>query len=754
MINVDFIQDLTVVLIGAGLAGWICRSLGLSATIGYMLAGMIIGPYTPPFSLVSDVARIQVLSQIGLVFLMFAIGLNLSFRKLSRLGSGLYIAAAISISLIIVLCRTAGWLTRLDLLQSLFLAGIILVSSSAIIGKILHETSLIHQRFGQTVMTITLLEDLAAILMFSILSTFTSFGMQLAPLSLMGITSIFLAFLVVVSVIALLTVPRFLALLQRMATAELQHVLVAGLLFTLALFAAKAGYSLALGAFLMGVVIAETAQREQIERTFAGINDIFTAVFFVAIGMQIEVSLFLDIWPLLLLMAGLVFLGRTTICAFAQVVVGRPVGEALQTGLALTPIGEFSLIIAQLGVAAGILPRTYYPLAAGICLLTTLASATIVPRSAGLAQGVERHLPLGLRRFLDAYQDLLERWHQRRGSSLLWRFIRKRFAQIAIEILFATGLLIFSGNLSDWLFEKLNLESRFLMSRILIFWAVIGSLLMASMIAIWRNIGALALLFAQATTPSQPNSPSATAVEHLIRIAAAFLLVAWLWMILPFRSQAGWILALLAVGLVIVATVFWRHMIYWHSVVEHRLDNILRPYPRTRLPEQLTSTTDWNLKIEECVLPDQSGHSGKTLFDLALRSRFGATIVGIERQGLLVTNPAAEMALYPQDTLLLVGESRALESARAFLLVQKSAAAAADHIEDVHFDIVPVPANSPRQNQALAQLNISREFGIQIIGIEREGVKQLNPQANQQLQDGDDLLVLGTSEQISRFDTW
>ncbi len=754
MINVDFIQDLAIVLVGAGLAGWIFRSLGLSVTIGYLLAGIVIGPYTPPFALVTDTDRIQVLSQIGLVFLMFAIGLNLSFKKLSRLGLWLFIAVAIGVSLMILLGRLAGSLMHLNLLQSMFLAGMLLVSSSAIIGKMLNETNFIHQRFGQIAMAVTLLEDLAAIIMFSLLSTYVHFG-EFGSSPVLSTLGMFMAFLVVLSVTALLSVPQFLSLLQRRASAELQSLLVAGLLFLLALLAAKAGYSLALGAFIMGVVLAETTQREQIERTFSGLNDIFTAVFFVAIGMQIDISLLYNIWPLILIIAGVAFLGRTVICSFAQMAVGRPVGEAIQTGLTLTPIGEFSFIIAQLGVVSGVLPPSYYPLAVGVCLLTTLASTAVIPRSDPFAYWVQHSLPPGLSRFIAAYHDLLERGRQRRGTSLLWRFTRKRLVQIVVEILFATGLLAFSNTLGDWLFNRVILNPNFLPGLVAIFWTVIGCLLLASIIAIWRNISALAMLFAQAVVRNQPPDRRYTmAIENLIKISAVFLLVIWLWIVVPFRSYAGWFLIPLAVSLVALASVSWRRMIFWHSVVERRLDIVLRPKTRSRLQAQLTSLAGWKLKIEACMLPDHTEHSGKTLNDLALRRRFGVSVVGIERQGALMMNPAATTTLYPLDELLLIGEPDSLEATQAFLMTRNIFDPSAARIEDVHGEIIPVPINSPRQGQTLAQINVSREFGVQIIGIERSGVKRLNPTGDEQIQDSDDLLMLGTSEKIQSFETW
>ncbi len=753
MNNVDFIQDLAIVLAGAGLAGWVCRSLRLSPTIGYLLAGMVIGPYTPPFSLVFDAERIQVLSQIGLVFLMFAIGLNMSLRKLGHLGLPMFASAGLGVGLIVSLCRAAGWILEINLLQSMFLAGMLLVSSSAIIGKLLHETGFIHQRFGQVAMAITLVEDWAAMFMFGLLGVSTRMG-EFAASSLAGTVGLFLAFMVVMAVASLLTVPRFLALLQRRAGIELQTIIVAGLLLLLALLAAKAGYSLALGAFLVGVVVSETAQREQIERSFTGVNDIFTAVFFVAIGMQIEVALFREIWPAMLAMAALAFVGRTAVYAVAQLAVGRGFNQALRVGLVLTPIGELSFIIALLGVSAGVLPKTYYPLVVGVCLLTTVAATLVVPHSEALARGAERALPGVLRRLLAAYQDLLARLSRRRSRGRFWRFARKRLLQIAVEMLFVSGILVFSETLGERLFAWLNPSPGASMFALTAYWTVISGVLLISMIAIWRNFSALALMFAQAVAPGQPGSPYALAVEHLTRIAGALLLTAWLWAVMPFRAQAGWVLAALAAVLAIIAAVFWRRMVYWHSVLEVRLDRVVRPPQPQPFRDKLTSAGDWNLEVGECVLPDHSRHSGKTLGELDIRSRFGATIAGIERQGELMMNPAAGTTLYPQDNLLIIGRRDTLEATRTFLQDREAGERTAAQIEDVHLETIEVPDGCPHCAEPIGRLNIAGAFGVQIVGLDRAGRKLLNPGAGERLMPGDTLLVLGTVDQVRGFGEW
>src|SRR3954468_18541914 len=296
----QFIQDLAIILVVAGVVGWICQRIGLSVIVGFLVAGMMVGPHTPPITLVQDVERIDTLAQIGLVFLMFAIGLQLSLRKMRRLGLSLMFATFVGAIVMLNLSRLLGVILGWTADEGLFLAGMLMVSSSAIISKILHETGTNHERSGQLAMGVAVLEDVVAVVMLTVLNSIIEMGrgggtQVTQTLLLLG------AFVVLTGVVGLLLVPWLLRRMSIAADEELQTLGIAGLLFGLAVIAQSAGYSLALGAFLLGTIVAETPHRHQVERTFEGMRDIFSAVFFVAIGMQIDPRL---LWHDGLLIAG------------------------------------------------------------------------------------------------------------------------------------------------------------------------------------------------------------------------------------------------------------------------------------------------------------------------------------------------------------------------------------------------------------------------------------------------------------------
>ncbi|MGH7958957.1 MAG: cation:proton antiporter, partial [Opitutaceae bacterium] len=256
------IQDLAIILVVAGVVGWFCQRIGLSVVVGFLVAGMLVGPHTPPFALIGDVARVETLAQIGLVFLMFSIGLQLSFQKLRRLGLSLLVAtflgAVVMYQLSRLLAVSLNWSAR----EGLFLAGMLMVSSSAIISKILHETGTNHERSGQYAMGVSVLEDVVAVVMLTILNSMVQFGKgegAHVPQTLLMLG----AFVVLAGIAGLLLVPWLLKRMSIKADEELQTLGIAGLLFGLAVVAQAAGYSLALGAFLLGTIVAETPHRHQ-----------------------------------------------------------------------------------------------------------------------------------------------------------------------------------------------------------------------------------------------------------------------------------------------------------------------------------------------------------------------------------------------------------------------------------------------------------------------------------------------------------
>ena len=752
--GINFIQDFAVVLLVAGAVGWLCQRAGLSVVVGYLVAGIVVGPFTPPFSLVTDSASLGTLAQIGLVFLMFAIGLRLSLRRLRRLGFLLLAGVFASAAVVYCLTRLGGLALGWNATESLFLAAMLMVSSSSIIGKILQDTGGTHDRAGQLAMGITVLEDVVAVVMLTLLNSLVHFGGMGQGVDLGETLGMFGAFVVLAGIAGLLIVPWLLKRLSISAGEELQTVGLAGLLFGLALVAQKAGYSLALGAFLLGTIVAETPHRTQVERAFDGMREVFTAVFFVAIGMQIDMRMIAEWWGLVLGVAVFTLVVRSFATTVGLSLIGTPVKDSMRAGLMTTPIGEFSFIIAQLGVVAKVLPAHFYPLAVGVSLLTTLAAPMLTKHSERISVSTLSMRPGWLRVWHGSYYTWIERLRMRGKRNRLWQLSKKRLIQIGVEMLLVTGLLVFSEPLYALMEKRLGHNWLFPHGPTVLFWTAMTLVLLAPLVAIWRNVSALCLLYAQVSAAGHPQARRmAPVVEWAFRGVSGAALALWIFTLLPAVAGMKWLL--LASVLIAAAGVLLlrRRLVYWHSELEIGLQGALvgagHAGMETNAP-WLNPHREWKLNVSDCVLPDLADCAGKRISDLGLRANFGATVVGIDRQGCLIPLPGPDTVLYPRDKILLIGTGEQMAACKTFLQTVTGNPSGSE-FEDVRMESIVVPEGSPGAGKDLRTLIPAQSYHVQIAGIRRVETRILNPTGDERVEAGDELLVLGTPEQIQGF---
>ena len=422
-------------------------------------------------------------------------------------------------------------------------------------------------------------------------------------------------------------------------------------------------------------------------------------------------------------------------------------------GLSVTPLGEFSFIIAQLGVTAGAVPPKFRALAVGVSLLTTLAGPILTRRSDGISGWLAARQPRWLTDWEEYYHHWLGRLQQRERKNLLWQMSKRRFFQVAVEMLLVTGLLVFSGQMFGLVQEYLPMDSAFPGGAELIFWSVLAVATLGPVVAIWRNISALSLLYAQVSTAGHPKAARlAPVVEAGLKGGAGLLLVLWLSALLPISGMARWLPAVAMVIVLLGVVLFRRRLVYWHSVLEVELQEMLagdQKFTGTTAP-WLAPHSDWNLALTDCVLPDLADCRGRSLRELALRSRYGCTVAGVERQGVMVGNPSPDMVLYPRDKVLLLGDPRQAAAGKKFLQ-QVTGAPSASTFDEVRMEAVTLPAGSELEGRSLAELALSRTYGLQVAGINRSGVRILNPRGDEKLFAGDDVLVLGSPDQIAAF---
>jgi CPA2 family monovalent cation:H+ antiporter-2 len=372
---------------------------------------------------------------------------------------------------------------------------------------------------------------------------------------------------------------------------------------------------------------------------------------------------------------------------------------------------------------------------------------------------LDERLPLFAREWISFYQAWLKRLARRQQRSVLWRLTGRRFVQTGVEMFFASALVLFALPIYRWLRHHLGEDWLFPNGLPILFWCVYGVVLLAPLVAVWRNVEALAMILAEsATRGASRHSALRPLLETALKTVALALLVIWLLAILPFGWSLVWVSVVVLAVLGLLALAFWKRLVRWHSRLEIELQTqfkmALGSGSAANLAQALEDQQEhWPLQAEEFVLPDLATCAGQSIGSLALRQRFGCSIAAIDRQGFMIPNPSAEVALFPRDKLLLLGSADQIDRATRELGILHPDIPALD-IEEQSLDVVTVPPDSPKADKTLMELDLLRQVGVQIAGIKRGPQRTLTPRGADRIQTGDVLLVLGTPRQIQEFREW
>jgi monovalent cation:H+ antiporter-2, CPA2 family len=751
MSGYDLVQDLAIVLVIAGIVGFVFQRIGLSNIVGFLAAGLLVGPHASRFGLVTDPHAIEALSQLGLAFLMFSIGLDLSISKMRRFGLGVAVAVVISAALVFNTFRFLTPLFGITGRQPIFIASMMVASSSAMIGKMLHDSGLLHQRSGNLAMSISVLEDIVAVIVLTFVSSLANMnaGPQARPVTILGTL---VAFVTIVVILGLLLLPKALQLLAK-AGLDLVMLFITGLALEVGIIAVRTGYSLALGAFLLGAIIAETPQRPAIERAFEGMRDVFLAVFFVSIGLLTDPSVLLKNWLLIVCLGIGTVVVRSLAVATGLILAGNPERESLRAGLMAIPIGEFAFIIAQVGVSSGLLPADFYPIAIGVATLTATVAPILGRHSDKISERLLSFEPQFVTNLVTSYRQFLSDAAEKQRRSEIIGLAQRKLAPVVIGLAFASGLLIFADQLLRFwsrLFPRLSTELAHDL-----FWALLGIIILIPVAVVWRSFQEFVRLI---STPRDAGTGRTHLFLHVpMQIVMAIILVGWLWVLAPVQKETFWFFgSALAVGIPLAVVFRHRFERLQERIGSGLSEAILSQEERRKRTRRawLSDYSDWDLNLQEIKVPDSEKWFGRSIGELALRSRFGCSVVGVERQGYVLSSPGPETLLFPGDTLLVLGSGDQLRALRRFFEKAELRRKSVDLLEEIRMESVHVPDPSQANGKSLATLDVTRNFGVIIAGIGRGEQKNLAPNASQTIESVDWLLVIGTREKIRAFQKW
>jgi CPA2 family monovalent cation:H+ antiporter-2 len=666
MHGIDLLHDLAIVMLIAGITTVLCHRLKQPVSLGYILAGFIIGPYTPPFSLVRDQETINGLGDMGVVLLMFSLGLEFSLRKLTKVGLAAFIAALLEITLMIWLGYEVGRALGWNTMDSVFLGAMLSISSTTIIVKTLADLGKTREKFAEIIFGILVIEDMLAIILLALLSGFAKTGSLHA--GAVGLEVVKLAvFFAVVLVAGFLGVPRVLNYIATFKSDEMLLIAALGFCFGVALIASMLSYSVALGAFLIGAVIAEARPIHKIEKLTAPVRDMFSAIFFVTIGMLIDPHLVWQyLWPILILSL-LVVVGKVITCSFGVFVGGKDLRTSLAVGMGLAQIGEFSFIIAALGLKLGVTSDFLYPIAVLVSVITTLVTPYLIRGTDGAVAWIDRKAPRPLMQALSVYTTWIGSFggHKSSPQALL---VRQMSWRLLINLLLTVGVFAFGAWVARWDDIYLPRIVRSPQVHETLVW--FGVMVIASPIylASARKIQAISLLIAEICVPVAASGHHGAAVRMVISqvfVLASFVVMTFLTVLLS-TSILGSLDSMIPLLLIVtVAALLFRPiLVRIYSRAEIALHETLVELPRLHseepapMPELLRDA-----ELQTLEIPAGAVMIERKLRDIPLRGQTGTSIVAIERAGQRLINPGPDEVLLPGDRVLLLGHAEQLPAA-------------------------------------------------------------------------------------------
>lgn len=668
------IQDLAIVMIVSALVMVVCRHIRLPLVLGYLITGLIIGPHTPPFPLIKNMESIHTLSEIGIIFLLFSIGLEFSFKKLFKVGPVSLFAAAFEILLMIwfgfALGRSFGW----GLMDSIFLGAILSISSTTIIAKIFLDLKVFHEKFAQISLGILIVEDLIAIVIIALLSgaaitghfTWTQGALAALKVSSFIIGLVFTGFLLV---------PRTLKYLSGTGNSEILLIAVLGLCFGSSLLAAKLGFSVALGAFLMGAVIAETSQSQTIVKHMEPIRDMFTAVFFVSVGMLIDTGVIWEYRTAILIITLVTIAGKVIGRSFAVFLMGYEPSTSFKVGLGLAQIGEFSFIIAALGQSTNVTSHFLYPIAVAVSAITTLTTPFLMQNASSIVWAGERLTPKPLYTLANFYTSWIEQLGTARLQSDKKTRILSMLRSDLLRLFFyaLAGAAIITGTA--------GLGARFQNLHPLYYWTGISLLALPVLIGVAYTLDhALWQAFFLNIFSGLRNAPSKE-TENIIHRTFRFLVIfftglAFIALGSIFYENFPWFGALMGLS-ILSGLLLWDAARGIHTRLEKTFlsvfdqEKFMEPEERHTVHDQLvrliSDNYPWEVETQDFILPYKSCGVNQTIQDLKLRTATGVSIVAVYRNTESIPNPSPATPLLPGDVVLLIGNREQLQDAVAYL---------------------------------------------------------------------------------------
>lgn len=678
----EFLKALTIVLGVAAVTTVVFQRLRQPVVLGYIIAGLIVGPHVP-IPLVADSAIVQTLSELGVILLMFSLGLEFSIRKLVQVGPTAGLTAVLQSSIMVWLGFIVGQLFGWTALESLFAGAVIAISSTTIIAKAFDEQG-VTRKLREVVVGILIVEDLIAILLMAILTAVASgSGLSAGPL----VTTIgrLAAFLVGLVAVGILLVPRAVRAINRLKRRETTLVASIGLCFAIALLAEASGYSVALGAFIAGSLVAESGEEQHVVRLVEPVRDVFAAVFFVSVGMLIDPTLVLRHWPAVAVLTAVVVLGKVFGVSLGAFLTGAGMRTSVQAGMSLAQIGEFSFIIAGLGLSLKATGEFLYPVAVTVSALTTLFTPWLIRASGPVAAWVDRKLPKPLQTFAALYGSWVEELRSAPRANTATANIRRLLRLLVLDGAALAGIIVGTsaamGTVVTFAGDRVGIPEALARPVVIALALALAAPFGVGVIRVGRRLG---VTVARVALPARKGRRVDFAVAPrrvlvvTLQLASVMLvggpLLALTQPFVPGVPGA----AVLAVAVAVLGVTFWRSATNLQDHVRAGAQVIVEALAAQSRGRGIQGEANTLEQVHQLLpglgalvavpLDSASPATGKTLAKLNVRGLTGAAVLAITRGDGGVIIPSAKEILRAGDVLALAGTHEAIEAAKNLLL--------------------------------------------------------------------------------------
>jgi len=738
--ELNLVRDLAVILVSAGVFTIISKALKQPLVLGYIIAGFLVGPHISWFPGISSEETVHQWSEIGIIFLMFGLGLEFSFKKLLKVGSSALVTAGSKFLGVFVLGFVAGQALGWTAMESIFLGGLLSMSSTMVVLKSYDDMKLKDKPWAGMVFGTLVVEDLIAILLMVLLSTMAVSNRFAGGEMLFNLAKLAF-FLILWFLVGIFVIPTVLKRARRFLSDEILLVVSIGLCFGMVALAQAVGFSSALGAFVMGSILAETVESEHIEHLVAPIKDLFGAVFFVSVGMMVAPAVIAEHWAVILIIALIVVLSHILFAGAGILMTGGGIRNAVNTGFSLAQLGEFGFIIAGVGVSLGVMRDFIYPVIIAVSVLTTFTTPYMIKLAGPAYTWLMRVLPDRWIVRLDAPEQNARRSAAEQSE---WKkLLQAYFLRIVLYGVVLLAIMIGSKQFLEPLASRLFPGwSPFLHNLVV----VVVTLLVMAPFLYGLAISSGSINASAGKLLKEKNS-NKWPIAGLV-LTRSFLAISIILSVIASHFHlAGWAVVLILLGGVAFIIVARRTMHRYSALEERFLSNLNEKEEAERRRRPVTTSVrnkmaGYDVHLELLEVSPESEFAGKALRDIPFRAETGANIIKIQRGSRSINIPSGEVQVFPHDSLLAVGTTEQIGRLRTMLETSASGPGPAEAAPEFEVMNVTLREDSYLTGQTLRGTNM-RDYRCMVISVLHGGEFITNPRPDYRFEAGDVVWIAG-----------